>query len=154
MSKSIEELLQLPKEEGSKKRHLGPFGLSYKQFLFCEEWLRNGGNALAAYRVAYPNDSGNNSFQCFRNRQVQAYLRDRLKEKQVNLDTLYDKATNVMNDLMENATDENKLKAAELFLKFKEYDSKLKGKLTPVDSGEKNITINIETVDKGEKNES
>lgn len=93
-------------------------GLTHKEFLFCEEFIANGGNASKAYKVAYPSDSGNNSHQVITRKEVIAYINKRYKQKQAKLDILIDETLSRLKELKDSSVDDTALEATKQILEY------------------------------------
>ena len=116
-------------------------GLTHKEFLFCEELLRNGFNIRAAYRVAYPNDKGENGFRTLKRKECIEYLNKRRQQKEHTYEKLLDLAHERLTSIILNGDDKDATKAIEILMhteaKIKELSQKL-----PEQPQSLNITIN------------
>jgi phage terminase small subunit len=99
-------------------------GLTHKQFLFCEELLKNGFCVYKAYKVAYPNDRGtNNGPRMLKRIEVINYLNKRQQEKEHTMDKLLDIANKRLASIIATGSDKDAAKAIEI---LKNSQEKLK----------------------------
>lgn len=119
-------------------------GLTHKQFLFCEELLKNGFNVDAAYRVAYPNDKGRNGPRTLKAKECINYLNKRQQEQQVTMDVLLAKAHKRLASIIDTGGDKDAAKAIEI---LQNTQSRLKELEVPKSSNQP-IVINIEQATK------
>ena len=98
-------------------------GLTHKQFLFCEELLRNGFNIRAAYKVAYPNDKGENGLRTLKRKECINYLNKRQQQQQATMDVLMAAAHNRLLSIIATGSDKDAAKAIEI---LKNSQEKLK----------------------------
>lgn len=117
-------------------------GLTHKQFLFCEELLKNGFNVDAAYRVAYPNDKGRNGPRTLKAKECIRYINKRLHEKEATMDKLLDAAHKRLLRIIDEGSDKDAAKAIEILentaIRAKELQASIQ---KPEDA--KQIVINV-----------
>lgn len=119
-------------------------GLTHKEFLFCEELLKNGFNIRAAYRFAYPNDKGENGLRTLKRKECINYIHKRRQEKQATMDVLLDKAHKRLISIIESGSDKDASKAIEILMYA---ENKIKELQVPKQEETKGIVINIGTVE-------
>jgi hypothetical protein len=112
-------------------------GLTHKEFLFCEEFLSNGGNAYQAYKKAYPSDSGNNSFQVLRRKAVIQYINKRYKQKQANLNILVDETFVKLKSLKDSKDNSISLEATKQILDYASKKEQIEIRLKEIQTNEK-----------------
>ncbi len=131
-------------------------GLTHKEFLFCEEFIANGGNSSKAYKVAYPTDSGNNSWYVCSRKHVIAYINKRYKQKQAKLDILIEESLSKLSDLKDSSDDDTALEATKQILEYANEREKILSRLKEMEvarevtppQATQPIVINISSVDK------
>jgi chlorite dismutase len=117
-------------------------GLTPKEFIFCEEYLKDG-NMERAYRVAYPHDKGRNAWRTVKRKEVISYINKRIQEKQSTYSRLKDKRNQVIYEKLSSPSDMVVLEAAKIITRMEEMEAKFK-ELEVADKSEaKQITINI-----------
>lgn len=116
-------------------------GLTNKQFLFCEELLRNGMVVSLAYKHAYPNDHGtNNGPRMFKRGEVVRYINMRLQQKQATMDVLLDTAHKRLIEIINNGSHKDAAKAIEVLANM---NIRAKSLEVPAEGAVKSIQINF-----------
>ena len=125
-------------------------GLTHKEFLFCEEFIANGGNSSKAYKVAYPSDSGNNSWYVLKRKHVINYINKRYKQKQAKLDILIDETLLKLKELKDSPLDDTALEATKQILDYANKKEQILSRLKEIESNSianekqpQSITFNI-----------
>lgn len=123
-------------------------GLTHKQFLFCEELLKNGFCVYKAYKAAYPNDSSErNGPRMLKRKEVIEYLNKRQQEKQATMDKLLDAAHKRLMRIIEEGNDKDAAKAIEILENTATRAKELQAAIQKPEDA-KQITINIQPVTK------
>jgi hypothetical protein len=126
-------------------------GLTQKEWLFAEEYLKDG-NMERAYKVAFPNDKGRNGWRTAKRKEVICYISKRLHEKQATLNRLKDKSNNSLLKKLDDPDPEVSLEASKIIAKLEELEIKYKelevAKETPPSVNNNPIIINVTPVDK------
>lgn len=125
--------------------------LTYKQFIFCEAYLRHF-NADEAFREAYPNCKHRNSTNIMKSRKLQKYLRKRLQEKKATQVRLTDKMRDVLIESLDSIDPAIRLEATKQVARLEELEAKLK-QLEVADEQakqSKETTINFKVVTDGD----
>jgi phage terminase small subunit len=120
-------------------------GLTNKQFLFCEELLKNGGCVHDAYKKAFPNDTGNNGHRCLKRPEVINYINKRQQQKQATMDKLLDAANKRLLSNIENGDDKESNNAIKIIV---DLTSRLKELEKPTSVQTNPIVINVGTLEK------
>lgn len=116
-------------------------GLSFRQFQFCEEYLRHF-NADEAAKTVYKGNHRNGS-NVLKSAKVRAYLLKRLEEKKNTIETLTDKSFAVMAELLNGDDNHFKNEAVKNVIKLRELDSKIKELEERMNNPEKDVKIEI-----------
>jgi phage terminase small subunit len=123
-------------------------GLTNKEFLFCEEYLKCG-NARQSYRVAFPTDTGNNAWYVLKRPHVIAYINKRYKQRQSKLDILLDLSMEKMRHILEYGTSEEVLEATKNLMDYEIKKEQILSRLKDIDEknnhppAASNISISI-----------
>lgn len=118
--------------------------LSYKQFLFCEEYLRNF-NARQAFKVAYPNCKHHGETNVMKSRKVVDYIKARLEEKKATIERLTDKMHSILYESMLSPDSEIALEATKQISKLLEIKARISELDNKVNDNEP-ININFKVV--------
>jgi phage terminase small subunit len=129
------------------------YGLSNKQWIFCEELLKNGMVVYAAYCKAYPNDKdARNGHRLLKRKEVISYLNMRFEEKQATLDRNWELANKKLQDILETGLAEEVLEAAKIVSNNRNRQKELETKLAELEkenkvssSAPQQITFNVVT---------
>lgn len=117
--------------------------LTYKQFLFCEEYLRSY-NARQAFKVAYPNCIHHGETNILKSRKVVNYIKARLDEKKMTIERLTDKAFNVLNKCLDDDSTFIALEATKQVARLNEVKARIDELLNkPSEIAPQNITLNV-----------
>lgn len=100
-------------------------GLTQKEWLFAEEYLKDG-NMERAYRVAFPNDKGRNGWRTAKRKEVICYISKRLHEKQATLIRLREKSHQSLLEKLGSTNSEISLEASKIVARLEELELKYK----------------------------
>ena len=118
--------------------------LTYKQFLFAEEYLRNF-NARQAFKIAYPNCTHHGETNILKSRKLVAYIKERLDEKKVTIERLTDKAYNVLYSALDDRAKTIRLEATKQVARLNEVRMRIEELDKQLNSDEP-ININFKVV--------
>ena len=121
-------------------------GLTHKQWLFCEELLKNGMNVHAAYAVAYPNDKhSRNGPRMLKRKEVIAYLNKRQQQKQATMDKLMDAAQERLQKIIATGSDKDAAKAVEILADIKLRTKELEKELPAASQAPIQVNVTLAT---------